>query len=318
MKKIISLFLAVLMVVSLAVCCIPAASAEPSGSPVGAIKIDPEILGALVAAVSEIRNEGLDLDSSTVSLIAGILTTKAINGTNLSTGTFKNLVKAVAVARTEGIDLDSNALSALVWQISGSESYAEIMVIICKLTGNDPFTDIAKSGFHDEIVEAYYLDLIGGYPDGTFRPKANVSRAQFVTMLWRAAGEPYVIPSISFADSYKIASDFRSAVAWGVKQGIIQGYGDNTFRPNDSISRAQMATFVYRFMKDQGYTFSLIKIVNFTDMPGSSSPYHKPIKAVCADGIMNGVGNNRFNPNGTANRGMAAAVLLRSAKLLTD
>lgn len=181
----------------------------------------------------------------------------------------------------------------------------------------DPFTDIADSGYHDYIVEAAEKGIVNGFADGTFRPNADVTRAQFITMLWRAAGEPSAKADISFADADKIADAYKAAVAWGVKNGVILGYEDNTFRPDQNISRAQMATFMYRYLKDvAGYDFGKVEPVSFSDAGTIADAYKDAVDAIVSAGIMNGMSNTTFAPDATANRGMSATVMLRMYNLL--
>lgn len=199
--------------------------------------------------------------------------------------------------------------------------YSEIMSNLTKTTpidnpNADPFNDIAFSGYHDSIVEAAELGIINGYPDGSFRPNANVTRAQFITMLWRTAGSPEAGVSLDFKDGGSIADAYYDAVLWGVDKGIIQGYNDGSFRADESISRAQMATFMYRYLKNVAeYDFGEVLPAGFDDAGSIAAPYRDAVNAIISAGIMNGTGNNLFSPNVCANRGMAATVLLRMHKL---
>ena len=86
-----------------------------------------------------------------------------------------------------------------------------------------------------------------GISDGT-EPNAAINRAQMVTMLWRAVGQPAAGGTANFtdvpADSY-----YAQAVAWAVENGITTGVGNGRFDPNSTCTRAQIATFLYRYMK---------------------------------------------------------------------
>ena len=178
----------------------------------------------------------------------------------------------------------------------------------------DPFNDIAASGYHDYIIHASYNGIVKGYDDGTFRPKDPVTRAQFITMLWRASGEPTAEKTaLTFADAGMISAPYRAAVAWGVEQGIIKGYGNNTFRPNVNITRAQLATFLCRYAEGEMGTMpeSYSQPFGFADEASFDANYARSINVIANIGIMNGVGGNLFNSAGTANRGMAATVLYR-------
>ncbi|MDO4815443.1 MAG: S-layer homology domain-containing protein [Bacillota bacterium] len=184
--------------------------------------------------------------------------------------------------------------------------------IVCGAVVEDPFTDIAGSGYHDYIVAAANAGIINGYPDNTFKPKAEVTRAQFITMLYRSVGSPAVTGTLNFADKASIAAAYQDAVIWGVENGIIAGYGDNTFRPNQNITRAQMATFIYRYLKNvEGCDFGVVPEISFADKDSIASPYVEAVSAIVSAKIMNGTSATTFAPNATANRGMAATVIFR-------
>ena len=191
----------------------------------------------------------------------------------------------------------------------------------CTVCGFTPFSDISNSGYCDYIVVGYLAGIINGYEDGTFRPNNTVTRGQFITMLWRAVGEPGAEnTTLNFKDAANIPDAYKDAVAWGVEAGIIKGYDDGTFRPNQSISRAQMATFSYRLLV---LTFGEEAIdefnqpCGFKDAASVADPYVDAVN-VCANlGIILGFDTDgdgegdTFRPNDTANRGQAATIILR-------
>ena len=191
----------------------------------------------------------------------------------------------------------------------------------CTVCGFTPFSDISNSGYCDYIVVGYLAGIINGYEDGTFRPNNTVTRGQFITMLWRAVGEPGAEnTTLNFKDAANIPDAYKDAVAWGVEAGIIKGYDDDTFRPNQSISRAQMATFSYRLLV---LTFGEEAIdefnqpCGFKDAATVADPYVDAVN-VCANlGIILGFDTDgdgegdTFRPNDTANRGQAATIILR-------
>lgn len=174
------------------------------------------------------------------------------------------------------------------------------------------FSDIRNSGYHDWIEKAAEAKIIEGYPDGSYRPNEKVTRAQFITMLYRAVGKPTSDATICFNDNSDIATPYIDAVTWGVENKIILGYADNYFRPNQNISRAQMATFLYRYLKNVvNYNFGEITPVNFVDKDQIDTAYVDAVNAIVSMGIMNGMTATSFEPNETANRGMAATVMIR-------
>ena len=185
----------------------------------------------------------------------------------------------------------------------------------CNTCGFAPFSDIANSGYCDYIVVGWAAGIVGGYPDGTFRPNNEVTRGQFITMLWRACGEPEAENAkLSFTDAANIPDDYKAAVAWGVEAGIIYGYGDNTFRHGTPISRAQMATFSYRLMDvifEDGSFDAFKTPFGFNDDAAVAADYVDGVN-VCANlGVITGYPDGFFRPNATGTRGQAATIILR-------
>ena len=182
------------------------------------------------------------------------------------------------------------------------------------------FTDIGNSGYREGIELAAAAGIINGYADGTFKPNAQVTRAQFITMLYRAAGSPKVeIPEgkteieLGFTDADTISDAYKTAVAWGVQNGIIKGYEDNTFRPNQAISRAQMATMLYRYLvqKHGPAPDELKATYNFTDKDDIAAPYVEAVNVMANEGLLKGFADGHFGPDETATRGQAATILVR-------
>lgn len=103
-------------------------------------------------------------------------------------------------------------------------------------------TDLSGGTTWYDKAQAWAKD--SGVSDGT-APQANVTRAQMVTMLWRAAGSPAPQTMSSFAD---VSADayYAAAVAWAAEQGITNGVSATQFQPNGACTRAQIAAFLYR------------------------------------------------------------------------
>ncbi|MDY3926769.1 MAG: S-layer homology domain-containing protein [Anaerotignum sp.] len=124
-----------------------------------------------------------------------------------------------------------------MWRAAGSP----------KATGSNPFTDVsADAYYYDAVLWAVENGITSGISATTFAPDATVTRDQTVTFLYRAAGSPAANGS-SFSD---VSSDayYADAVAWAVQQNITSGTGDNQFSPNADCTRAQIVTFLYRYM----------------------------------------------------------------------
>ena len=112
-----------------------------------------------------------------------------------------------------------------------------------------PFTDVkAGSYYYDAVLWAVEQGITAGTSATTFAPDLNCSRAQIVTFLYRAAGSPAVSGSPAFSD---VASDayYAKAVKWAQANGITSGIGGGLFGSNDNCTRAQIVTFIYRYME---------------------------------------------------------------------
>lgn len=112
-------------------------------------------------------------------------------------------------------------------------------------SGANPFTDVhAGDYFYEAVLWAVENGITTGTSASTFSPNATVTRAQVVTFLWRANGQPTAGNS-GFAD---VSADkyYATAVAWAVFQRITTGTGANTFSPDAACTRAQIVTFLYR------------------------------------------------------------------------
>ena len=113
---------------------------------------------------------------------------------------------------------------------------------------SEPFTDVDKSYWaYDAIVWAYNSGITNGVTETSFEPTRNITRAQLVTMLYRYEGSPALSGVLTFTDSADIAVPYRSAVLWATRNGVVNGYEDGSFRPNNNASRGHMAAILARY-----------------------------------------------------------------------
>ena len=114
------------------------------------------------------------------------------------------------------------------------------------------FSDVpaANKAAIDWAVEA---GVVSGMGNGRFGSGLSVSRQDFAVMLWRAAGKPSASGSVSFGDAVSIADYAKEAAVWTEEQGIINGIGGN-FEPRSSVTRAQVATILQRYLTGQTTT----------------------------------------------------------------
>ena len=115
-----------------------------------------------------------------------------------------------------------------------------------------PFTDVSSSDyFYKPVKWAFGSEITGGTSATTFSPDSNCSRAQVVTFLWRTTGQPEAKSSKCNFTDVKSDSYYYKAVLWAVENGITGGTSAITFSPEDSCTRGQVVTFLYRFINGQ-------------------------------------------------------------------
>lgn len=185
----------------------------------------------------------------------------------------------------------------------------------------EPFSDIS-GWYRDYIVTCYMADIVNGCGDGTFRPEQKVTRAQFVMMLYNMGGRPEVSDtSLGFADAAQVQPVYAAAVKWGVRAGVVKGYDDNTFRPDENISRAQMAAFAYRFLR-LGVSDTVLSQAagssDFRDNGSIPDYFREAVGIMAALGVIQGYPDGSFDPGGLATRGQSAAVMARLLTALTE
>lgn len=111
-----------------------------------------------------------------------------------------------------------------------------------------PFQDVPPTEwFADAVAWAYANEIARGFPDNTFRPHADVTRGEFVTFLYRLLGEPPTTNIAMFRDVTNPSRFYFSAVNWAASIGVTTGYPNGTFRPNNNITREELATMLFRF-----------------------------------------------------------------------
>ena len=165
--------------------------------------------------------------------------------------------------------------------------------------------------FYDSVQWAVNLDITKGTSATTFSPKQGCTRAQIVTFLWRAANSPAPRSSTNkFTDVYATThADYMKAIIWATEQGITTGTGNGKFSPDDTCTRAQIVTFLYRFKNNPAVYGSL----NFSDVNKTEhAAFYNAILWAVNNKITTGYGGGIFDPNGTCNRGDAVTFLYRA------
>ena len=176
------------------------------------------------------------------------------------------------------------------------------------------FSDLdAKAWYHEGVDYALTNSLMNGVGGGKFEPDGQLTRAQLVTVLYRAAGEPDTGKQVNpFTD---VADDawYTKAVIWAANNGIVNGVAKNTFAPDDSITREQIAAMLYRYAGAEAAKED--KLSAFPDAAKVSDWAKEALNWAVASGLINGVadanGTANLEPQATATRAQIATILMR-------
>lgn len=174
-----------------------------------------------------------------------------------------------------------------------------------------PFSDVKLSDWYSGAV-SYVFDngIMNGTSATTFAPNGTVERSQVVQMLYNLEGQPTVTGNSGFSD---IKSDdwYSKAVAWAERNGVVDGYENNAFRPGKAVSREEFAQMLYNYSKYKRYDLSAA--ADLSEFPDGSSVSNWANSAVAwanGNGLINGHDDGRLDPSGTAIRAQAASILM--------
>jgi len=179
-----------------------------------------------------------------------------------------------------------------------------------------PITEAAPITFSDlnghwakaAIERAAALGITSGYPDGTFRPGNKVTRAEFTTMITRAftlQSTTGITPA--FADAAKLPQWAKTSIAEAAAAGIVTGYADGTFRPNQLITRTEMTAILVRVLDLQLKAQEKPTFADTDQIPAWAQP---SVAAAVNAGIIHGIGGNKFSPSSNASRAESITIIM--------
>ena len=179
------------------------------------------------------------------------------------------------------------------------------------------FGDVARSDYFFDAVEwAAEQGIMDGVGGGLFAPHSACTRAQLVTILYRLEGSPAASAN-PFNDVAR-GSYYEKAVAWAAEHGIVNGYGDGLFGPNDRITREQFAAILHRYAQYKKLDVSVgedTNILSYNDATSISDYAFPSMQWACGAGLLKGA-NGDLLPKNTATRAQTATILYRLASLL--
>ncbi len=230
-------------------------------------------------------DEGYAVDTVTVTDASGKAV--AVTKVNDTTYTFTQPAGKVTV-------------SAAFKAVSGADALAE-------------FDDIDASAWYIDAVRwALENGVMNGVSDHEFNPNGDTTRAMVVTMLWRLEGEAAYVGESEYVD-VENTDWYGTAVRWASAEGIVNGYADGKFGPNDPVTREQLAAILHRYAQYRKQDVSVgedTNILSYDDALTVSEWAVSAIQWACGAGIINGI-DGSLAPAGNASRAQVATMLMR-------
>lgn len=194
--------------------------------------------------------------------------------------------------------------------------FALLVGCIPTVSASDRYTDVPQGKWYAQCAD-YCAEngiLIGTAKD-TFAPNATMTRAMFVTALYRLAGSPKLnrdgeVIRDDYYDTKK-GSYYQIPLTWASQFFIVDGTGNGNFSPDSPITREQIACIIMRYLHNTGFDFTEDTYTLYPDFDTVSAYAKDSVEELCSTGLMIGDKNHLFRPKDNITRAEAAMVLMR-------
>ena len=215
----------------------------------------------------------------------------------------------ITVTDSEGneLSLTDNGNGAYTFTMPSGK--VEIHVTFTEDGSRNPFQDVPSDAYYFEAVNwAVANNVTNGTSETTFEPNVGCTRAQVVTFLWRAAGQPEPTEGTNPFTDVKEGTYYYKAVLWAVEKGITNGTSETTFDPDETCTRAQIVTFLWR---REGKPAPTGANNPFADVKPSAY-FGSAVLWAVEKGITNGTSETTFEPNEDCTRAQVVTFLFRA------
>lgn len=177
----------------------------------------------------------------------------------------------------------------------------------------DRYTDVSEDEWYYEAVD-FVTDkgLMDGVSAAAFAPDEAATRAVLVVALYRLEGSPAADSGNPFTDVEEDGTDTLNAIVWAAGNGIVEGYGDGRFGPDDTLTREQMAAIFYRYYEYKAYDVSASAELDFSDADEVSSWALPSMQWAVGEGIVEGDGDGTVRPGDTTSRSELAELIFKA------
>ena len=177
-----------------------------------------------------------------------------------------------------------------------------------------PFRDVSKRDwYYDDVVYVYRKGYMDGMSSTRFGGELNTTRGQIVTILWRLTGEPRATKRNPFTD-VSSSQYYYDAISWAYDAGVVDGFDAYTFKPDQNVTREQLAAILYRYAKYMNLSTSgSAYLAKYRDADKIANWAYDAMAWANYRGLINGTSATRIDPKGYATRAQIAAILHRFA-----
>ena len=198
---------------------------------------------------------------------------------------------------------------------SGQKTSDTLTVFVTSKSHSDQFVDVNEDTVGlwaaNAVDFAHHFGLVSGVADDRFAPDTPMTRAQLVTILYRAAGSPQMAVTTNFED-LDVGSYYYNAVVWATVMGVVNGTSDTTFSPDNYVTREQIAAILSRYADAMGDTVTTTGTLNaYVDKDQVSGYAVQPMIWAVDRGIISGTTDTTLSPKSTATRAQVVVMLHR-------
>ena len=164
--------------------------------------------------------------------------------------------------------------------------------------------------YYDSVMELAQKNYVNGVSEKSFAPAATCTRAEAVTVLWRAAGCPEPTAASSAFTDVKAGSYYEKAVLWAAENKITLGTSETTFSPDEACTRAQIVTFIWRANGAE----EVRTWCDFSDVGQFNCYYAMSVSWAVEKGVTKGTSETTFSPDDSCTRAELAVFVARAEK----
>lgn len=193
-------------------------------------------------------------------------------------------------------------------QENGMTVHLKTPAVVRLVDKSKEFADVPATYWaKDSITFVTARGIYGGASNDMFEPQTHMTRGMLVKVLYNLEDHPKSSNTKRFTD---VKSDawYAEAIQWATEEGVVSGTEENTFEPNQAITREQLAVVLHRYMKQP---VSSEKVLHFQDADSVSTYAYEPLSWAIEQGIIQGEEGNILNPKGALNRAECAVILTR-------